>query len=80
MNETQIEGLKNIVEFLILPFALYIVRKLDELSKKVNELSVVLIGVDGKNGIRSRVIRVERRIERLHIAKGIQLGEEDDDV
>lgn len=78
MNPAQWEALIKIIELLVLPFAWYVVKTLNELTKKVNELGVVLIGVDGKNGLRSRVIRMERRIERLAIRYAKDHDEDDD--
>jgi hypothetical protein len=71
--------LYRIIELVLIPFGIYLVRTLTSVASELKELKTVLIGIDGKNGIRSRVIRVERRIERLAAAQAHRHGEEDDD-
>lgn len=61
------ESVFKIVELLILPFAWYIIKKLESVVSTVQDLRTILIGVDGKNGIRSRVIRLERKVEQLSL-------------
>ena len=81
MNPVAWEQLLKVVEVLIIPFGLYMVRVLTAIQKEVSDLKTVLIGIDGKNGIRSRMIRVERRVERLAVAQAHRHGEdaEEDD-
>jgi hypothetical protein len=69
----------RLIELVLIPFGIYLVRMLTAVTSDLKELKTVLIGIDGKNGIRSRVIRVERRIERLAAAQAQRHGEEDDD-
>lgn len=71
----------KVVELLVLPFAWYIVNSLKDLSKRLDEvateareLKVVLIGVDGRNGMRSRFSRVERRVEQLVVNEASASG------
>ncbi len=79
MNQESWHNLFKIVEILIVPFALYIIKTLTSIQREVSDLKTVLIGIDGKNGIRSRVIRMERRVERLSAAQAHRHGEQDDD-
>lgn len=79
MNQEAWHNLFKIIELLIVPFGIYIVKTLSNLLKDISDLKTVLIGIDGKNGIRSRVIRMERRIERLSAAQAHRHGEENDD-
>ena len=84
MNPVAWEQLLKVVEVLIIPFGLYMVRVLTTIQKEVSDLKTVLIGIDGKNGIRSRVIRMERKVERLALAQANRHGEspleDDEDV
>ena len=61
------EQLVKLVEVLIIPFSVWLVKTLAAIQKETTELKTVLIGVDGKNGIRSRVIRIERKLENLPV-------------
>lgn len=69
------EMLFKIIELLVLPFAWYIVKKLDSVVATVEDLKTSLIGVDGKNGIRSRVMRLERKVETLSLQQAARHGE-----
>lgn len=53
----------KLLEITLLPFGVYIVKTLSSIQKEVSDLKTVLIGIDGKNGIRSRVVRIERRLD-----------------
>lgn len=79
MNPVAWEQLLRLVEILIIPFGIWVVKMLSMIQKEVSELKTVLIGIDGKNGIRSRVIRVERKVERLSLQQAQRHGEEDDE-
>lgn len=68
MNTDSWNQLLKIVEILIIPFGAYVIKTLAAIQKEIVELKTVLIGVDGRNGIRSRVIRVERKVERLSMS------------
>jgi len=77
-----VDVIMKLVEFLLLPFAWYVIKRLDALSetiktisKDTGDLKTILIGVDGKNGIRSRVIRLERRVETLSLQQATRHGE-----
>lgn len=69
------EMLFKIIELLVLPFAWYIVKKLDSVVATVEDLKTILIGVDGKNGICSRVMRLERKVETLSLQQAARHGE-----
>lgn len=58
-----IASLFKLVEVGVIPIVGYGVKKLTEISKELTELRTALIGIDGKNGIRSRLIHLERRFE-----------------
>lgn len=79
MNTIAWEQLLRVIEVLIIPFGLWMLKLLTEIQKEVSDLKTVLIGIDGKNGIRSRVVRVERRVERLSIAQAQRHGEDHDE-
>lgn len=51
------------VEIGVIPIVGYGVKKLTEISNELIELRTALIGIDGKNGIRSRLIHLERKFE-----------------
>ena len=68
-----LENFTNIVEVFIAPLVLYFARemsllkdKVSTLSGQLSELRTVLVGIDGKNGIRSRVIRIEKNLHSEH--------------
>lgn len=79
MNPETWQNLIKIIEVLVVPFGLYVIKTLTSIQREVSDLKTVLIGIDGKNGIRSRVIRMERRVERLSAAQAHRHGEEDHD-
>lgn len=81
--KVDVEILFKFVELLLLPFAWHIIKRLDKLaevsttlSSDSRELKTILIGTDGKNGIRSRVMRLERRVETLSIRQASRHGED----
>lgn len=72
----------KLVELLLIPFAYYVIKRLDTVAEKVNdthgttqELKTILIGADGKNGIRSRVVRLERKVSNLSLQQAARHGE-----
>ena len=88
-----VDVLFKFVELLLLPFAWHIIKRLDklaevstELSSDTRELKTILIGTDGKNGIRSRVMRLERRVETLALQQAsrhnepVVIVEQDEDL
>lgn len=79
MNAETWQNLIKILEILIVPFFLWVIKTLTTIQRELSDLKTVLIGIDGKNGIRSRVIRMERRVERLSAAQAHRHGEENDD-
>lgn len=86
-----VNTLFKLVELLILPFAYYLIKRLDNMAAAIeksnstsNELKTILIGADGKNGIRSRVMRLEKKVSNLSLLQAARHGEaspllEDDD-
>ena len=67
MNE-EFNSLLKIVEVLFIPFGIYVVRGLQAVVSEVRSVKEALIGVDGKNGIRSRVEKLEIVVEDLRFA------------
>ena len=65
----------KIIELLILPFAWYIIKKLEAVVSTVQDLRTILIGVDGRNGIRSRVMRLERKVSNLALQQAARYSE-----
>lgn len=66
MDQNTWEIIIKIFEVALLPFALWVVRTLNAMLVEIKELRVVLIGVDGKNGLRSRVRRIEKKLTGSH--------------
>ena len=64
----QFDALLKIVELLFIPFGVYVVRGLQAVVSEVRSVKEALIGVDGKNGIRSRVEKLETVVEDLRFA------------
>lgn len=74
--------IKDILETLVVPGFVYLIRKIDKLGDKVDVLQTTitdntadtkaiqttLIGVDGRNGLRSRIRRLERKVEYMAVA------------
>lgn len=86
------EGIIKIVEVLIIPLLWKIYSTLTSINEKqalqsgeINTVKTILIGTDGKNGIRSRVRRLERRQEHTalllarHLERPIELPEDDEE-
>lgn len=80
------EVVKTAIEVAVIPFSLWIVNTLRLALEELRTLRTVLIGVDGKNGMRSRLRRLERRVENLSLQQAARHGEvieldanEDDD-
>lgn len=80
------EIVKTVIEIAVIPFSLWIVNTLRLALEELRTLRTVLIGVDGKNGMRSRLRRLERRVEHLSLQQAARHGEaieldtnEDDD-
>lgn len=65
MNSEVIEFVFKVVELGLIPFVGYLIKKLTDISEEIKALRTVMIGIDGRNGIRSRLIRLERRLERF---------------
>ena len=65
----------KIIELLILPFAWYIIKKLEAVVSTAHDLRTILIGVDGRNGIRSRVMRLERKVSNLALQQAARYSE-----
>lgn len=65
MNGEVIEFVFKAVELGLIPFVGYLIKKLTDISEEIKALRTVMIGIDGRNGIRSRLIRLERRLERF---------------
>ena len=62
---TSFEAIKDIVQILVIPFCVYIVKEIATISQKLDKVETVLIGVDGKNGLRSRHRRLEIKVDEI---------------
>lgn len=63
----QWDVLVKVIELLILPATLWLFRTLASLQAEVRSVKEALIGIDGKNGIRSRVERIETHLfDQIH--------------
>ena len=67
--------IKTIIEIAIIPLGAWIVNTLRMALEELRTLRTVLIGVDGKNGMRSRLRRLERRVENLSLQQAARHGE-----
>jgi hypothetical protein len=75
------EVLKWVVNTLIIPYGVYLVKRMDKqddklnrLDKKVETMNTTLVGQDGENGLRSRFKEVERLLTELRIGFSRHLG------
>lgn len=57
------------LEILLVPFVAYVIRALSNINEELRTLRTVLIGADGKNGLRSRFRRMENKVDRLALAQ-----------
>jgi hypothetical protein len=67
--------IKTVIEIAIIPLGAWIVNNLRLALEELRTLRTVLIGVDGKNGMRSRLRRLERRVENLSLQQAARHGE-----
>lgn len=67
--------IKTVIEVAIIPLGIWIVNSLRLALEELHTLRTVLIGVDGKNGMRSRLRRLERRVESLSLQQAAKHGE-----
>ena len=88
-TEQLLKFIMSLIELIIIPIVIYIVNKLNQSAKslvetnvKIQEISTkggrieaILIGVDGKNGLRSRIRRLEDKMDILSFAQGRRHGE-----
>lgn len=78
------QQIKDVLEVLIVPAYIMHVKRMSSIETKLTELSNVLIGVDGENGLRSRFKELERDVRRLMLALakrfGMTIREDEDDV
>lgn len=74
-NKELIEVLVRVVELVLIPILWKVYTVLSTLSSEVQTLKIILVGSDGKNGIRSRVRRLEVRQERMALMMAAQAGE-----
>lgn len=70
-----LDGLVRVIEVVLVPILWKVYAALSGLTTQVGELRTVLIGSDGKDGIRSRVRRLEVRQERIALFIASQGGE-----
>jgi hypothetical protein len=65
----------SLVEIIAIPLGAYVINKINQSSSKIDRIEAILIGVDGKNGLRSRIRRLEVKVDGLTIAQGRRHGE-----
>ena len=65
----------EILKLLVIPAVIYVVKSIHALDRKVDKINTVLIGVDGKNGLRSRIRRLEIKVDALAFAQAHRHGE-----
>lgn len=79
MQEIQIpsaiEAFVSFLEIIAVPVAMYVINKINQSSSKIDRIEAILIGVDGKNGLRSRIRRLEVKVDALTLAQGRRHGE-----
>ena len=56
------DAIVKVVELAIIPYCAWVVKTLNEVRSECRSLKEALIGMDGKNGIRSRVEKIEQWI------------------
>lgn len=73
--------IKYVVNTLIIPYGVYLVKRMDRqdekliaLDKKMTEVNTTLVGQDGQNGLRSRFGGLERMVNELRVGFARHLG------
>ena len=67
MEANLVSGVGTFIEIIVAPLIVGIYNNQRRQDEKLTKLETILIGADGKNGIRSRVRRLERKVERLNL-------------
>lgn len=72
----------ELIKLAVLPAIWYVTselkslnRTLDSLKQDTQKVETILIGADGKNGLRSRIRRLEIKVDHLAIAQAARHGE-----
>lgn len=65
----------KIFEIVIVPLVFSIYKDGRKQTEDIGTLKTILIGADGKNGIRSRVRRLERTAEKTNIQLALLTGQ-----
>ena len=65
---------KDVMSVAVIPFCIFVVKKLNDIGQVARDTQVTLVGSDGKNGLRSRFGRLERRVEALALAFAAKTG------
>ena len=73
-SASNIDTIVRIVELLLIPILLRFNQRQEEQGKKINTIETVLIGAEGKNGIRSRVATLEKENKNLSLMLARHLG------
>jgi tetrahydromethanopterin S-methyltransferase subunit G len=88
-TEQAMDAIFRIIELVILPLLAFIAHKMNNLERKlgstqsevskmnseVSKINTVLIGPDGKNGLRSRLRRLEVKVDQLALQQAARHGE-----
>jgi hypothetical protein len=73
-SASSIDTIVRIVELLLIPILLRFNQRQEEQGRKINTIETVLIGAEGKNGIRSRVATLEKENKNLSLMLARHLG------
>lgn len=73
-SASNIDTIVRIVELLLIPILLRFNQRQEEQGRKINTIETVLIGAEGKNGIRSRVATLEKENKNLSLMLARHLG------
>lgn len=80
MIDTQVQTTANLdtiirlVELLLIPILIRFNQRQDAQGTELNTIKTVLIGADGENGIRSRVVALEKENKKLSLLLARHLG------
>jgi hypothetical protein len=69
-----LDTILRLVELLLIPILIRFNQKQEEQAKEINTIKTVLIGADGQNGMRSRVVMLERETKKTSLIVARHLG------
>ena len=65
----------KILELSVIPFAVWVTRTLNTLTSEIRSLKEALVGMDGRNGIRSKVEKLDTQVSWLVVRYAMKYGE-----